>query len=167
MARYLVERTFSDRLSLPPDAQGVESCRTIIANNADNEVTWIHSYVTNDKQKTYCIYDGPSPEAIRRSAALNGLPVDRQQSRLGSVSQPIEAAHLLLRGKKCQGFGQHCLGRKEPPPIVAQEAAAAGMQWVLLVKQADEEARVNDDASHGRTRGSAAGGMDAPRSKPV
>jgi len=39
-------------------------------------VTWIHSYVTTDKKKTFCIYDGPTPEAIRRVARRNGLPVD-------------------------------------------------------------------------------------------
>lgn len=77
MARYLVERTFSEGLGLPANEQGVEACRTVVANNADNGVTWIHSYVTSDKKKTYCIYDGPSPEAIRQSAASNGLPVDR------------------------------------------------------------------------------------------
>jgi hypothetical protein len=40
-------------------------------------VTWIHSYVTTDKKHTFCIYDGPSPEAIRKTAEKNGLPVDR------------------------------------------------------------------------------------------
>jgi hypothetical protein len=40
-------------------------------------VTWVHSYVSNDKSTTFCIYDGPSPEAIRHVAELNGLPVDR------------------------------------------------------------------------------------------
>jgi len=40
-------------------------------------VTWVHSYVTPDRVTTYCIYDGPDPEAIRRAGALNGLPVDR------------------------------------------------------------------------------------------
>jgi hypothetical protein len=39
-------------------------------------VTWLHSYVTEDRRKTFCIYDGPSPEAIRQTAARNGLPVD-------------------------------------------------------------------------------------------
>jgi hypothetical protein len=24
-------------------------------------VTWIHSYVSQDRQKTFCIYDAPSP----------------------------------------------------------------------------------------------------------
>jgi hypothetical protein len=36
----------------------------------------VHSYVTADKRTTYCIYDAPSPEAIRNVAERNGLPVD-------------------------------------------------------------------------------------------
>ncbi len=31
---------------------------------------------SDDKQKTFCIYDAPSPEAIRRTADRHGLPVD-------------------------------------------------------------------------------------------
>ena len=49
----------------------------VIARNADVGVTWVHSYVSEDKRKTYCVYDGPSPEAVRRAADANGLPVDR------------------------------------------------------------------------------------------
>ena len=30
-----------------------------------------------DKKQTFCIYDGPSPEAIRKVAERSGLPVDR------------------------------------------------------------------------------------------
>ena len=33
--------------------------------------------MTPDKRTTYCVYDGPSPEAIRRAAKTNQLPVDR------------------------------------------------------------------------------------------
>jgi hypothetical protein len=40
-------------------------------------VTWVHSYVTGDKKKTFCIYDAPTPEAVRTAANRNGLPVDR------------------------------------------------------------------------------------------
>jgi hypothetical protein len=35
------------------------------------------SYVRDDKAKTFCIYDGPNPEATRAVAETNGLPVDR------------------------------------------------------------------------------------------
>ena len=37
---------------------------------------WLHSYVSDDRTKTFCVYDGPSPEAIRRAAERNKLPVD-------------------------------------------------------------------------------------------
>ncbi|MCL4267519.1 MAG: DUF4242 domain-containing protein [Anaerolineae bacterium] len=77
MRRYLVERTFPDGLALSANADGAQVCLTVIGNNAEDGVTWIHSYVTHDKQKTYCIYDAPSPEAIRSTARRNGLPVDR------------------------------------------------------------------------------------------
>jgi hypothetical protein len=33
--------------------------------------------VSEDKSKTFCVYDAPSPEAIRRTAMRNELPVDR------------------------------------------------------------------------------------------
>jgi len=77
MPRYLVERTFPQGLGLPANAEGAAACCTVIGNNAAEQVTWVHSYVTPDRKRTYCIYDGPSPEAIRRVANLNGLPVDR------------------------------------------------------------------------------------------
>jgi hypothetical protein len=77
MPRYLVERTFSDGLALPADRGGAQACSAVIANNSKEGVSWVHSYVTPDRKRTYCIYDGPSPEAIRAVAKANGLPVDR------------------------------------------------------------------------------------------
>jgi Protein of unknown function (DUF4242) len=76
MPRYMVERTFPDGLGIPSDAEGARACMSVVDNNADAGVTWIHSYVTEDKRKTFCIYDGPTPEAIRQTAARNGLPID-------------------------------------------------------------------------------------------
>lgn len=76
MTRYLVERTFPDGLGLPINQQGADAAATIVAKNAEHGVTWVHSYVTPDKKKTFCVYDGPTPEAIRKVATRNGLPVD-------------------------------------------------------------------------------------------
>ncbi|SNS85512.1 Protein of unknown function [Sphingomonas laterariae] len=76
MPRYLVERTFPEGLPLLPTAEGAEAALGIVARNAERGVTWIHSYVTPDKRKTFCIYDAPSPEAIRDAGAANGVPVD-------------------------------------------------------------------------------------------
>ena len=77
MPRYLVERTFPDGLRLSADTEGAEICRSIVSINSEDDVTWIHSYVSSDRQKAFCIYEAPSPEAIRRTAARNNLPVDR------------------------------------------------------------------------------------------
>ena len=76
MPRYLVERTFPEGLHIPIDAAGATVCSNVIDVNAQQSVTWVHSYVTEDKSKTFCLYDGPSPEAVRRAAQLNQLPVD-------------------------------------------------------------------------------------------
>ncbi len=77
MPRYMVERTFPDGLNIPPTEEGAASCLGVVDKNADLGVTWVHSYVTEDKGKTFCIYDGPNPEAIRKAAERNGLPVER------------------------------------------------------------------------------------------
>jgi hypothetical protein len=77
MPRYIVERTFPDGLRVTRDEKGAESCRGVVERNADDGVTWIHSYVSDDATKTFCVLDGPSPEAIRKTALRNELPVDR------------------------------------------------------------------------------------------
>jgi hypothetical protein len=59
------------------DARGTERCLAIVERNADEGVTWLHSYVREDGRKAFCVYDAPSPEALRRTAARSGLPVDR------------------------------------------------------------------------------------------
>jgi hypothetical protein len=76
MPRYIVERTFPDGLAIPMTIQGADVCLTVVGNNLQENVTWLHSYVTKDKKKTFCIYDAPSPEAIRKAATRNSLPVD-------------------------------------------------------------------------------------------
>lgn len=76
MPRYVVERTFPDGLLIPMTEQGAAICRSVVDTNADVAVTWVHSYVSQDKSKTFCVYDGPDPESIRRAAVRNGLPVD-------------------------------------------------------------------------------------------
>lgn len=76
MPRYLIERTFPDGLSIPHTDEGREAVHTVVRTNAEDSVTWLHSYVSPDRTKTFCIYDGPDPEAIRRTAKANGLPVD-------------------------------------------------------------------------------------------
>jgi hypothetical protein len=77
MARYVVERTFTDGLVVPMTDEGAAACLNVVGVNADFGVTWLQSYVSEDKKTTYCIYEGPNPEAIRCAAERAGLPVDK------------------------------------------------------------------------------------------
>lgn len=77
MPRYVIERTFPNGLDIPMTSKGMEVTLKVVGRNAEEGVTWVHSYVTQDKKKTFCVYDGPTPEAIRKVAERNGLPVDR------------------------------------------------------------------------------------------
>jgi hypothetical protein len=77
MPRYVVERTFPDGFHIPVDPSGAQTCLGVVETNGVEGVTWVSSYVSEDKRKTFCVYDAPTPEAIRRTAARNDLPVDR------------------------------------------------------------------------------------------
>jgi hypothetical protein len=77
MPRYVLERTFPDGWHLPAETEGAELCRAVVERNADEGVTWLHSYVSDDRTKAFCVYEAPSPEAIRKTAARSDLPVDR------------------------------------------------------------------------------------------
>jgi hypothetical protein len=76
LPRYMVERAFPDGLQIPVNETGAKSCLAVVAANLEDQVTWLHSYVSADKRKTFCVYDAPSPEAIRRTARRNKLPVE-------------------------------------------------------------------------------------------
>jgi hypothetical protein len=76
MPRYVVERTFPDGLRAPDGALGPKTWLLVVERNADEGVTWLQSYVAESGKKSFCVYDGPDPEAIRRSASRNDLPVD-------------------------------------------------------------------------------------------
>jgi len=76
MPRYIVERTFPDGFHIPVDADGAGALSRVVAANAAEGVTWVHSYVSADRTRTFCVYDAPSPDAIRSVGAKNNVPVD-------------------------------------------------------------------------------------------
>jgi hypothetical protein len=76
MPRFVVQRTFADGLETPTTRVGAAGLSAIIINNAEESVTWVTSYVSTDRTKTFCVYDGPDGQAISRAAVANGLPVD-------------------------------------------------------------------------------------------
>ena len=77
MPRYMVERTFPRGLHVPTGTAGTDLCLAMVEKNACHGVTWVSSYVSEDKVRSFCVYDAPSPEAIRKTASRNELPIDR------------------------------------------------------------------------------------------
>src|SRR5215468_11278124 len=77
MPRYIVERSFADGLKISINSDGARLCLAIALNDEEDRVTWLHSYVSTDGTKTYYAYEESSPEAIRRTAKRNNLPIDR------------------------------------------------------------------------------------------
>lgn len=71
MAVFLVERQFAEELDV--DAAAAEGINRI---NAHDDVRWLYSFLSADKRKTYCLYEAPSAEAIRRAARRAGMPAD-------------------------------------------------------------------------------------------
>ncbi len=77
MPRYVIERSFPDGFGIRSTLQGAIECRALIQLNTEAGVTWLHSYVSADEKTTFCVYEAPSPEALRRASARNGLPIGR------------------------------------------------------------------------------------------
>ena len=77
MPRYIVQRSFPEGLHIPVKNGGADICRAVVERNAEEGVTWVSSFVSEDKTRTFCIYDAPNPETIRKTAARNELPVDQ------------------------------------------------------------------------------------------
>jgi Protein of unknown function (DUF4242) len=77
MARCVVERTFPEGLHISAVDGRAELCRGVAERNAEEGVTWISSFVSEDKPRTFYISDALSPEAIRKAACRNELLVDQ------------------------------------------------------------------------------------------
>ena len=77
MPRYIVERSDAERLRLSAGAQKRDGWDELIETNAAHGVTWLHSYLTAERGKTFCVCDAPTPEAIRAAARSTDLSIDR------------------------------------------------------------------------------------------
>lgn len=71
MPLFMIERRYADRLEVTD-----EGLRLVEEANLDAGVRWLYSFLTADGRNTYCVYDAPSPEAIREAASRAGLPAD-------------------------------------------------------------------------------------------
>src|SRR5207237_4841931 len=71
MPIYMIERTFAEELDLTND-----DVRLIDEINADEGVRWLFSFLSADRRRSYCLYEAPTPAAIRQAAVRSNLPAD-------------------------------------------------------------------------------------------
>ena len=99
MPLYVIERTFAEQLDLSDD--DVELIEEI---NGDEGVRWLFSFLSADRRRTYCLYEAPSPDAIRAAAPTGRRPgrrdrrgrpghpaVRRPPARLGRRRGPLSS----------------------------------------------------------------------------
>jgi Protein of unknown function (DUF4242) len=71
MPLFVIERNFAEQLDMT-----IDSAAEVKAINDDVGVSWLFSFLSADKKKTYCLYEAPSTEAIVEAARRAGIPAD-------------------------------------------------------------------------------------------
>ncbi|MCB0969241.1 MAG: DUF4242 domain-containing protein [Ilumatobacter sp.] len=71
MPLFMIEREFAE--GFDPDD---ETLRRIDDYNAEHDITWLTSFLSADKKKTYCLYECADIEVLRRHAADLGVPMN-------------------------------------------------------------------------------------------
>lgn len=71
MPIFMIERRFAEDLEA-----SAEVADRINRINDEEGVRWLYSFLSADKRKTYCLYEAPFADAIRRAAERAGLPAD-------------------------------------------------------------------------------------------
>ncbi|MEP0145162.1 MAG: DUF4242 domain-containing protein [Roseobacter sp.] len=71
MPRYIIERNFAEKLEVDDEAK-----KNIKQINDEVGVEWIFSFLSADKKKTYCLYEAPDEESLRKAAERLNIPAD-------------------------------------------------------------------------------------------
>jgi len=71
MPLYVIERRYAEEIYA-----SVEDVTAIEEVNADENISWIFSFLTVDRRRTYCLYEAPSPDAILAAARRLNIPAD-------------------------------------------------------------------------------------------
>ena len=89
MPKYVIERNIpgAGKLSAA-ELKGISQTSCGVLSKLGSEISWLHSYVTDDK--IYCVYIAPNEAAVREHAKLGGFPANKV-SQVRSVISPTSA----------------------------------------------------------------------------
>ena len=88
MPRYVVQRTFADGLHILVTDGGAELCERVVECNAEEGVTWISSFVSEDKTRTFL--------HLRRTEPGGDSQDSSSQWAAGRPDHPRDGARSLL-----------------------------------------------------------------------
>ena len=71
MPVFLIERRYATRLEVDADIAAA-----INRVNDEEGIRWLSSFLSTDRRKSFCLYEAPDIESIRRAAERADLPAD-------------------------------------------------------------------------------------------
>lgn len=71
MPMFVVERQFAEQFDPSEDA-----ITFVDKYEVENDITWLTSFLSADKKRTYCLYECADIDVLRQHAADLGLPAD-------------------------------------------------------------------------------------------
>jgi hypothetical protein len=71
MPLYVIERRFAEQLQMTS-----EDVNLLEEINAEEGVSWMFSFLSADRYRTYCLYEARTPDAIIAAAKRAGIPAD-------------------------------------------------------------------------------------------
>ncbi|WP_421740526.1 DUF4242 domain-containing protein [Cellulomonas sp.] len=89
MPYFLIERNYAQ--DVEPYLGAFDDINRI---NDTEGVRWLYSFLSLDRRKTFCLYEAPSADVIRRAAVAAGLPADVVVELTGTVTPDGALASL-------------------------------------------------------------------------
>ena len=88
MALFMIERNFASTLNVSE-----VDFKAIADVNKQTGVRWLHSFLSADKQKSYCLYEAERGDAI---VMLGTVPISREKG--GDTRRPPHVDQLFMIG---------------------------------------------------------------------
>ena len=89
MPKFVIEREIPGAGKFTPEQlQAISQTSCGVLRSLGPQITWLHSYVTDDK--IYCVYIAPDEATVRKHAEQGGFPANRV-SQVRTMIDPTTA----------------------------------------------------------------------------
>jgi hypothetical protein len=89
LPKFVIEREIPGAGKFTPEQlQAISQTSCGVLRSLGPQITWLHSYVTDDK--IYCVYIAPDEATVRKHAEQGGFPANRV-SQVRTMIDPTTA----------------------------------------------------------------------------